>query len=156
MIYVPETDTGLIDIHFLEEALKVEAVKAKKKKKLLIGAFSVISNVTGIPIDDIEVTELLHKYGALSFWDYSAAAAHVDIYMNPGETRSTYKDAIYFSGHKLAGGPQTPGVLVAKRYLFERKRASDGGGGGSVFYVTKDAHTYLKVLAIICCCLYEK
>lgn len=37
------------------------------------------------------------------------------------------------------------GVLVAKRFIFEKKRASDGGGGGSVFFVTKDDHSYLKV-----------
>lgn len=109
MIFVPETLAGLFDIEFLDNQLQIEAVKAKKKSKLLIGAFSVASNVTGIPVDDIKITKLLHKYGALSFWDYSAAASHVEIYMNPGETPPTHKDAIYFSGHKFVGGPQTPG-----------------------------------------------
>lgn len=37
------------------------------------------------------------------------------------------------------------GILVAKRHIFEKKRASNGGGGGSVFFVTKEVHTYLKV-----------
>lgn len=109
MIFVPETVAGLFDVEFLEKQLRVEAVKAKKKNKLLIGAFSVASNVTGIAVDDIKITKLLHKYGALSFWDYSAAASHVAIHMNPGETALTHKDAIYFSGHKFVGGPQTPG-----------------------------------------------
>lgn len=109
MIFVPETRAGLFDIDFLENQLKVEAIKAQKKNKLLIGAFSVASNVTGISVDDIRITKLLHTYGGLSCWDYSSAASHVEIYMNPGETALTHKDAIYFSGHKFIGGPQTPG-----------------------------------------------
>lgn len=166
MIFVPETSVGLFDCEFLENQLKVESIKATRKKRLLVGAFSVASNVTGIPVDDIKITKLLHKYGALSFWDYSSAAAHVDVHMNPDETQLTHKDAIYFSGHKFVGGPQTPGihcslsivelsiefffiklpgVLVAKRFIFDKNRASDGGGGGSVFFVTKHFHLYLKV-----------
>ncbi|KAJ6641284.1 putative cysteine desulfurase, partial [Pseudolycoriella hygida] len=144
VIFIPETAAGLFDIGVLEIQLKEEAIKAKKKNKFLIGAFSAASNVTGIPVDDIRITKLLHKYGALSFWDYSSAASHVNIYMNPGETLLTHKDAIYFSGHKFVGGPQTPGVLVAKRHIFEKKRSTDGGGGGSVFFVTKEDHLYLK------------
>lgn len=38
---------------------------------------------------------------------------------------------------------------MAKRFIFEKKRASDGGGGGSVFFVTKDVHLYLKVKDLI-------
>lgn len=114
MIFVPETSAGLFDFEFFEKQLTVEAVKAKKTNKLLIGAFSVASNVTGISVDDIKITKLLHKYGALSFWDYSSAASHVEIHMNPGETSQTYKDAIYFSGHKFIGGPQTPGKFCGR------------------------------------------
>jgi selenocysteine lyase/cysteine desulfurase len=33
--------------------------------------------------DDVSITALLHKYGALSFWDYAAAAPYVKIDMNP-------------------------------------------------------------------------
>lgn len=33
--------------------------------------------------DDKAVSILLHKYGALSFWDYAAAAPYVPIDMNP-------------------------------------------------------------------------
>jgi hypothetical protein len=45
----------------------------KSEGRLLIGSFSVASNITGIPVDDVAVTVLMHKYGGLSFWDYSAA-----------------------------------------------------------------------------------
>jgi selenocysteine lyase/cysteine desulfurase len=33
--------------------------------------------------DDVTITALLHKYGALAFWDYAAAAPYVKIDMNP-------------------------------------------------------------------------
>lgn len=125
MIFVPETVTGLFDVEFLENQLQIEAVEVKKMNKLLIGAFSVASNVTGIPVDDIKITKLLHKYGALSVWDYSAAASHVEIYVNPGKTASTHKDAIFFSGHKFVGGPQTPGKcyvnLFSVGFCFNKK-----------------------------------
>ena len=53
---------------------------------LLIGSFSAASNVTGIRTDVERVTRLLKQYGALSFWDY-AAAAYVRIRMNGVLTR---------------------------------------------------------------------
>lgn len=117
MIFVPETSAGLFDYEFLEKQLAVEAIKAKRKNRLLIGAFSVASNVTGITVDDIKITELLHKYQALSFWDYSSAASHVEIFMNPGDSALSHKDAIYFSGHKFVGGPQTPGNYADMRIV---------------------------------------
>ena len=45
-----------------------------------------------------------------------------------------YKDAIFFSVHKFVGGPETPGVLVAKKKLF-RNPIPGQGGGGTVFFV---------------------
>ena len=72
--------------------------------------------------DDLHITALLHKYGALSFWDYASAAPYVNIDVNPEVSEDTsglcYKDAIYFSMHKFVGGCQTPGLLIAKKYLF--------------------------------------
>lgn len=49
----------------------------------MIGSFSAASNVTGVLEDDICVTAMLHKYGALSFWDYASAAPYVNIDVNP-------------------------------------------------------------------------
>lgn len=48
--------------------------------------FSAASNVTGIITDDIRISVLLHKYGALAFWDYAAAGPYVKIDMNPLNT----------------------------------------------------------------------
>lgn len=32
-----------------------------------------------------------------------------------------YKDAVFFSGHKLLGGPQTPVFLYTKRFAYKNK-----------------------------------
>ena len=49
----------------------------------LIGSFSAASNVTGILCDVDAVSILLHKYGAVAFWDYATAAPYVRLDMNP-------------------------------------------------------------------------
>ena len=104
--------------------------------------------MTGVLEDDLGVTSLLHKYGALSFWDYASAAPYVNIDVNPKIPSDSaglcYKDAVYFSMHKFVGGVQTPGVLIAKKVLFQN-RVPNGGGGGTVFYVTDTDHRYLQV-----------
>jgi selenocysteine lyase/cysteine desulfurase len=47
----------------------------------------------------------LHKYGALSFWDYATAAPYVVVDMNPkpvgDDSGLCRKDAIFFSMHKV-------------------------------------------------------
>jgi selenocysteine lyase/cysteine desulfurase len=104
----------------------------------------VISDVRAISI-------LLHRHGALSFWDFAAAAPYVSIEMGPyAETASgrdsdplAYKDAIFISPHKFIGGPGTPGVLVARRELF-RNRVPSVPGGGTVAYVNPTEHRYLS------------
>lgn len=88
--------------------------KGNAKFLQMLGNFSVASNITGCLTDDVAVTVLMHKYGGLAFWDYSAAAPHVKIAMNPvvldhNKEGMGKKDAIFFSGHKFIGGPQTPG-----------------------------------------------
>lgn len=98
----------------------------------MIGCFSAASNVTGILTDDIACTLLLHQYGALAFWDYNIAAPYVPMDMNPFvpgvAENSVYKDAVYFSGHKFAGGVQTPGILVAKKGLFRHTSSCESDG----------------------------
>ena len=48
---------------------------------LKLGSFSASSNVTGICEDTHAVAEILHRHGALSFWDYAAAAPYVRAYL---------------------------------------------------------------------------
>ena len=117
----------------------------------LIGSFSAASNVTGVLADVNAITETLHLHGALAFWDYAAAAPYVEMDMNPvvfdPKTKklnpNVYKDAMFVSPHKLPGGPGSPGVLVAKRSLFQNDVPSEPGGG-TVFFVTGADHRYLS------------
>ena len=121
---------GHIDLDELERQLN-----AYEDRYLLIGSFSAASNVTGVKSNVPGVTGLLNKYGALSFWDYAAAAPYVSIDLNG----TTPIDAISFSAHKFVGGPGTTGVLVAKDFIFKNAVPAIVGGG-RVVYVTPEDH----------------
>jgi selenocysteine lyase/cysteine desulfurase len=115
-------------------------------RPLKIGSFSAASNVTGIGTDTRAIAALLHRHGALSFWDFAAAAPYVDIEMNMRDDRPdghlVYKDAVFLSPHKFIGGPGTPGVLVAKRHLF-RNRVPATRAAAPSQYVNPEEHRYL-------------
>ena len=139
VVVIPQDADGHIDAAQLERELLTYAARP-----LRIGSFSAASNVTGIVSDTHGISALLHRHGALSFWDFAAAAPYVDIEMYGGPERDplSYKDAIFLSPHKLIGGPSTPGVLVARRELL-RNRVPDVPGGGTVAYVNPSEHRYL-------------
>src|SRR5439155_26966737 len=88
------------------------------------------------------VAEILREHGALSFWDFAAAAPYVEIEMGPPGRPGAHKDAIFLSPHKFIGGPGPPGVLVARKELF-RNRVPTLPGGGTVAYVNPLEHVYL-------------
>jgi selenocysteine lyase/cysteine desulfurase len=137
VVTIGEDADGHIDLNQLESELVAYA-----ERPLKIGSFSAASNVTGILSDTAAIASLLHRHGALSFWDFAAAAPYVGIEMGPREgDPHSYKDAIFISPHKLIGGPGTPGVLVARRDLF-RNRVPAVPGGGTVSYVNPDEHRY--------------
>lgn len=135
VITISEDADGHIDQALLR--LKLEEYADRPLK---IGSFSAASNVTGIVSDTAGISDLLHEYGALSFWDFAACAPYVDIEMNgPGDS---FKDAIFISPHKFIGGPGTPGLLVVRRDLLTN-RVPDIVGGGTVMYVNPVEHRYL-------------
>ena len=141
VVTIAEDADGRIDADHLRRELE-----RYRDRPLKIGSFSAASNVTGILSDTFGITRLLHEHGALSFWDFAAAAPYVEIEMNPSRRDPALagadKDAIFVSPHKFVGGPGTPGVLVAKRALF-RNRVPTVPGGGTVAYVNELAHDYL-------------
>jgi selenocysteine lyase/cysteine desulfurase len=139
VVVIPQDTDGHIDAAQLERELTTYATRP-----LRIGSFSAASNVTGIVSDTHGISSLLHRHGALSFWDFAAAAPYVDIemYARPGDDPLSYKDAIFLSPHKLIGGPSTPGVLIVRRDLL-RNRVPDVVGGGTVAYVNPSEHRYL-------------
>jgi selenocysteine lyase/cysteine desulfurase len=141
VVTIREDGDGHVDLHHLEAELVRHA-----ERPLKIGSFSAASNVTGIITDTRAVSVLLHRHGALSFWDFAAAAPYVDIEMDQDDGTFdgpfAYKDAVFLSPHKMIGGPGTPGVLVARRDLFHN-RVPVVPGGGTVAYVNPAEHRYL-------------
>ncbi len=138
VVTIPEDADGHIDQAVLRTELERYA-----DRPLLIGSFSAASNVTGIVSDTYGVAALLHEHGALSLWDFAAAAPYVRIEMSPTEQPvSARKDAVVLSPHKFIGGPGTPGVLVIRRELLTN-RVPVVTGGGTVAYVNPTDHRYL-------------
>ena len=141
LVTIPEDVDGRIDLASLERALVAHADRPMK-----IGSFSAASNVTGILSDTRAISVMLHRHGALSFWDFAAAAPYIEIEMSPRRDPDAdldYKDAVFISPHKFIGGPGTPGLLVARRELFHN-RVPTSPGGGTVAFVNQDEHVYLS------------
>ena len=139
VVVIPEDADGHIDLCHLEAEL-VRYVD----RPLKIGSFSAASNVTGIISNTCDIADLLHRHGALSFWDFAAAGPYVDIQMYPtcADHPLAHKDAVFISPHKFVGGPGTPGVLLVRRELLTN-RVPDVVGGGTVAYVNPLEHRYL-------------
>jgi len=141
VLVIDEDRDGRIDERHLERELL-----AHRDRSLKIGSFSAASNVTGIVSNTDSLSALLHRHGALSFWDFAAAAPYVEIDMNPGGNEGdglSSKDAVFISPHKFVGGPGTPGVLVVKRALVTN-RVPTVPGGGTVTYVSAEGHSYVS------------
>ena len=138
VIRIPESKDGGVCLVTLESQLQAN------QDKRLIGSFSAASNVTGILCNQDAITSLLHRYHALSFWDFAAAAPYVKLDMNPSSDPALAKDAIFFSTHKFIGGPGTPGILVVKKAIIDNQIPSNVGGG-TVSFVTPNDHTFLPV-----------
>jgi selenocysteine lyase/cysteine desulfurase len=137
VVMIREDREGHVDLGQLQDELLRYA-----GRPLLIGSFSAASNVTGIVSDTAAISRLLHEHGALSFFDFAAAAPYVAMEMDPDSDPLAAKDAVFISPHKFIGGPGTPGVLVARRELF-RNRVPSVPGGGTVAYVNPVEHRYL-------------
>jgi len=143
-VVIKETKEGTTDMKHLEERL----IHYSKENVPLIGSFSAGSNVTGIMSPVHEISKMLHKYGAWSFFDYAGVGAYVDIDMHRSGGEDSL-DAIFLSPHKFVGGPGSSGVLIARNELFrnafgvETTQASTPGGG-TITYVTRNDHIYSK------------
>jgi selenocysteine lyase/cysteine desulfurase len=108
LVTVPEDHDGRIDLEALERALIAYADRPVK-----IGSFSAASNVTGILSDVRAISVLLHRHGALSCWDFAAAAPYVDVEMaprrGPQDAALDYKDARLHLPAQVRGRPGDPG-----------------------------------------------
>ena len=141
VVTIDEEYDGQIDLEHLERELQ-----RFQDRPLKIGFLSAASNVTGIGSKTGKIAMLLHRYGALSFWDFAAAGPYVEIEMNMTEEGEfghlAYKDAIFIS-HKFIGGPGTPGILVAKKHLFTNQCRRCRVVVYLVSYVNGKEHRYL-------------
>ncbi|KAI9184425.1 hypothetical protein H9P43_003478 [Blastocladiella emersonii ATCC 22665] len=145
----PATGDREPDLAVLDRELRKAAAAGAP---LMVGSFSAGSNLTGIPIDTHRVARVLHRHGALAFFDYAGVGAYVKIDMRAGPEADLspddpdrglgYKDAVFLSPHKFIGGPGTPGVLVARAALFAAHSTPARPGGGTVTFVTDTATEY--------------
>src|SRR5688572_22851154 len=81
VVTIREDADGHVDLAHLADELERHV-----DRPLRIGSFSAASNVTGILSDTRAISVLLHRHGALAFWDFGAAAPYVDIRMSPRRT----------------------------------------------------------------------
>ena len=133
-----------------------------KKNYIKFGSFTSASNITG-KYNDVDIYSILmHKYNGLIFLDYAASAPYIKIDMNKKldnnyrkllsfstniseeDSNLCYKDAIFFSPHKLLGGPNTPGVLLIQQNIVRNLLVPSEPGGGVVLFVTKNTQNYVK------------
>ena len=73
---IREAANGSVEMRHLEQELQRHTTPSPDGRSPgteLIGCFSAASNITGVITDADAVTILLHKYGALAFWDYATA-----------------------------------------------------------------------------------
>ncbi len=135
VVEVDEAPSGGVDRVALNDTL------ARFAGRVVVGAFSAASNVTGILEDVPAVTRMLKAHGALAVWDYAAAAAYRPMSMQPAI------DALVFSPHKLPGGPGASGVLIVRKSAVKAKRPT-WPGGGSVSYVSSWDHDYFNDVSL--------
>ena len=152
---VPLDREGQLDFQGLERLLK----KYKGHNSLKVATLSAGSNITGTLVDVDRAAVLCHKYGTLAIFDYAAVSPYTEINMkdvtpslssNHGfpqvpaaDAGLAYKDAVFFSPHKLVGGPGSSGVLLAKKNILYSKKPARSGGG-IVFFVDELSHEYVS------------
>lgn len=133
VVHIPtvtnENQLGCVDIDRMEKAL------AEHGDKVNYVAVTGVSNVTGIVNPIYDIAELAHEYGTLILVDAAQMAAHVPIHMCGHDNPKRNLDMVAMSGHKIYA-PASPGVVVARKDLFEGVEPVEVGGG-----MVDDVHT---------------
>lgn len=142
LIYIPIMKDGLIDTQILEKKLI-----RHRSYKTIIASFNATSNVTGVHQPVNEISQLVHKYKGLIFWDYAASAPYVPINTHFNDKSGQYFDAIFISTHKFFGGPGTSGLLIAHQNLF-KNNVPYLPSGGTVRFVCPSFQTYTSNIEV--------
>ncbi|MFA6630085.1 MAG: aminotransferase class V-fold PLP-dependent enzyme [Sulfuricurvum sp.] len=122
---------GLVDLKELERIL------AANVEREIIGAFCIASNVTGTITPYAEISALLRRYGATVCFDAAASSPYINI---PCELY----DAMFYSPHKLLGGPGSCGLLAIRKSLLSADATPTFAGGGTVRYVSRTSHYFIE------------
>ena len=128
---------GFLDLDDLAEKLELPQFAGRRK----IGAFSAASNVTGVKTPVHDVARILHRHDAQAFFDFAAAAPYERIDCNRDE--ECFFDALYFSPHKLLGGPGSAGILIIHERIYRTDLPPTVGAGGTVEFVSSNGQDYL-------------
>jgi selenocysteine lyase/cysteine desulfurase len=142
LVYIPLLKNGLIDVNYLNKQLK-----QYQNYKTILASFIATSNVTGVHQPVNLISQAVHKYKGLIFWDYAASAPYVPIDIHHNDESGQYFDAIFISVHKFFGGPGTPGILVANQNLF-KNNVPYCPAGGTVRFVCPTFQTYSQNIEI--------
>lgn len=111
--HLPITDSGELDIAALPGLLT---------RRTKIVSLTAMSNVLGTINPIAEITETVHRVGAVMVVDGAQSVPHM-----PVDFQTLAVDFLAFSAHK-AYGPTGVGFLVAKPELLERMEPVSGGG----------------------------
>ncbi len=136
VVEIELTPEGLLDL----DDLRGKVSREEYRGRMRIGAFSAASNVSGVKTPVNEVAGILHKHGALAFFDYAAIAPYERIDMRRDE--ESVFDALYFSPHKFIGGPGSSGILVIHERIYRADLPPTVGAGGTVDFVNFDGQEY--------------
>lgn len=135
---LPESPDGGPNLEALEARLDEFAGRH------IIGSFSAGSNVTGALTDIASVSRLVKAKGGRVIWDYAGAGPYLPMTMRPAP--DVHVDALVCSPHKFVGGPGASGLLVVRKDAVMLDKPS-APGGGTVSFVTPEAHDYLADLS---------
>ncbi len=113
---------GTVDLSALEAALQAHHGRVNYV------AITGVSNVTGIVNPIYEAAALAHRYGTRLLVDAAQMMAHVPVCMTGNENPDHDIDILVFSGHKIYA-PGSPGVVVARKSLFDIADPTEVGGG---------------------------
>ncbi|MFA6403419.1 MAG: aminotransferase class V-fold PLP-dependent enzyme [Salinivirgaceae bacterium] len=123
VVIIPPGKNVEIDLNELKNQLELY-----KDRNFKIGTFTACSNVTGVHTPYHQMARLMHEYGGFAFIDFAASAPYCAIDMHPGDEMEKL-DAIFFSPHKLLGGPGSAGILIFDSKIYHNEVPDQPGGG---------------------------
>lgn len=138
VIEVPEAAEGGVDLAALDRLIA-------GARGRLVGAFSAMSNVSGLLSDVTEITRRIKRAGGLMVWDYAGGAPYLPVNMTPAPDAAI--DAVVVSPHKFIGGPAASGVVILRRDAVRAERPSVPGGG-TVRFVSGAGQDYHRSLEL--------